>query len=154
MSFMDDLRRSLGFEENQNNRSNQNTRSSSYNNHADLSRGGSNQFYNSSGYDSNYNSYEDDFSITPEQDVYDIILSKPLDTDDMDYVFDQVVEENNTVIVDLSKLAKAQNGDFRTAGQMLSSLRKDYGAEAILLERNKNRIMILITPKRVNVIKK
>lgn len=149
MSFINDLKRSLGFEENNDSNPNSPPR---YTNHGDLTPNNPNNYNNS--YDSRFNSYEQDFTITPEPDSYDIILSKPVDSEGMDYVYNQVVEENNTVIVDLSKLAKSQNGDFRLAGQMLSSLRKDYGAEAILLERNHDKIMILITPNRVNIVKK
>ena len=156
MSFVDDLKRSLGFEGSQNQQNNVRT------NPNDLSYGarsspqynsgsnGVNQFYNYT----NYNSYDDDFSITPEQSLYEIILIKPEDTDDMDYVFDQVCEENNPVIIDLSRLIKNNRGNFRIAGEMLKSLRKDYNAQAILLNKSSDKTLILITPEKVNVVKK
>ena len=72
----------------------------------------------------------------------------------MDYVFDQVCEENNPVIINLSRLIKNNRGDFRIAGEMLKSLRKDYNAQAILLNKSSDKTLILITPEKVNVVKK
>ena len=94
----------------------------------------------------------DDFTISPEQSFYEIILIKPKSMDDMDYVFDQIVEEKNPVILDLTFLQKKGINEFRQAGERLKILREQYKAEAILLSQVKN--LIIVTPARVKLVKK
>ena len=97
MGFTDALKRSLGFEEDtslhnkqQNNYRRPSTPSSDFrrsnNNASDLSS----------------HSYYDDVSISPEQSFYEIMLIRPKTIDDINYVVDQVLEESNPVILDLS----------------------------------------------------
>ena len=64
MSFTDNLKKSLGFEEDPYGMS-----------------------YSDDGFDDSF--LDDDFTISPEQSFYEIILIKPQSIDDMDYVFDQ-----------------------------------------------------------------
>lgn len=98
--------------------------------------------------------YLDDFTISPEQPFYEIILIKPKSMDDMDYVFDQIVEETNPVILDLSFLQKKGINEYRQAGERLKILREQYKAEAILLSQSNDKNLIIITPKRVKLVKK
>ena len=128
MSFTDNLKKSLGFEED--------------------------NFGSAYGIsDYGEESFEDEFlSISPEQTFYEIILIRPKSVDDMDYVFDQVVEENNPVIIDLKFLEKQSNKDFRQAGEILKLLRQQYGAEAILLSQTEDKNLIIITPNRVKLV--
>ena len=93
MSFTDNLKKSLGFEEDPYGIP-----------------------YSDDGFDDSF--LDDDFTISPEQSFYEIILIKPQSIDDMDYVFDQVVEENNPVILDLIHLEKQGVAEFRKAGEM------------------------------------
>ena len=130
MSFTDNLKKSLGFEED--------------------------NFGSAYGIsDYGEESFEDEFlSISPEQTFYEIILIRPKSVDDMDYVFDQVVEENNPVIIDLKFLEKQSNKDFRQAGEILKLLIQQYGAEAILLSQTEDKNLIIITPNRVKLVRK
>ena len=126
MSFTDNLKKSLGFEED--------------------------NFGSAYGI-SDYG--EDEFmTISPEQTFYEIILIRPKSVDDMDYVFDKIVEENNPVILDLKFLEKQSNRDFRQAGEILKLLRNQYGAEAILLSQTDDKNLIIVTPARVKLVRK
>ena len=83
MSFTDNLKKSLGFEEDD------------FGSAYGISDYGEDEFF------------EEEFtSISPEQTFYEIVLIRPKSVDDMDYIFDQIVEENNPVILDLKFLEK------------------------------------------------
>ena len=130
MSFADNLKKSLGFEED------------NFGSAYGISDYGEDEF-------------EDEFmTISPEQTFYEIILIRPKSVDDMDYVFDQIVEENNPVILDLKFLEKQSNRDFRQAGEILKLLRNQYGAEAILLSQTDDKNLIIVTPARVKLVRK
>ena len=130
MSFTDNLKKSLGFEED------------NFGSAYGISDYGEEEF-------------EDEFmTISPEQTFYEIILIRPKSVDDMDYVFDQIVEENNPVILDLKFLEKQSNRDFRQAGEILKLLRNQYGAEAILLSQTDDKNLIIVTPARVKLVRK
>ncbi|WP_409200704.1 cell division protein SepF [Methanobrevibacter sp. DSM 116169] len=131
MSFTDTLKRSLGFEESLDNKKN-----------------------NNFGNDFRRDFSSENYTIFPEQSFYEIILIRPKSSDDMDYVVDQVVEENNPVILDLSFLEKKSPRDFRMAGNKLKYIRENHGAEAFLLAQCKNKNLIIVSPKRVNLMKK
>ena len=99
--------------------------------------------------------FEDEFTtISPEQTFYEIVLIRPKSVDDMDYIFDQIVEENNPVILDLKFLEKQSEKDFRQAGEILKLLRHQYGAEAILLSQTEDKNLIIVTPSRVKLVRK
>ena len=133
MSFTDNLKKSLGFEED--------NFGSAY---------GIGEYGEDFGFDE-----EDEFtSISPEQTFYEIILIRPKSVDDMDYVFDQIVEENNPVILDLKFLEKQGQREFRQAGEILKLLRGQYGAEAILLSQSEDKNLIIVTPSRVKLVRK
>ena len=131
MSFTDNLKKSLGFEEDD------------FGSAYGISDYGEDEFF------------EDEFTtISPEQTFYEIVLIRPKSVDDMDYIFDQIVEENNPVILDLKFLEKQSNKDFRQAGEILKLLRHQYGAEAILLSQTEDKNLIIVTPSRVKLVRK
>ena len=124
MSFTDNLKKSLGFEEDD------------FGSAYGISDYGEDEFF------------EEEFTtISPEQTFYEIVLIRPKSVDDMDYIFDQIVEENNPVILDLKFLEKQSEKDFRL-------LRHQYGAEAILLSQAEDKNLIIVTPSRVKLVRK
>ena len=98
----------------------------------------------------------DDFDdvIIPEQSFYEIVLIRPKTIDDINYVVDQVVEEKNPVILDLSFLEKESAPNFKLAGDKIKQMRARYDAEALLLARTEEKNLIIISPKKVKVINK
>ena len=149
MGFTDALKRSLGFEEDtslhnkqQNNYRRPSTPSiyfrMSNNNASDLSS----------------HSYYDDVSISPEQSFYEIMLIRPKTIDDINYVVDQVLEESNPVILDLSFLEKESPANFKLAGEKIKQMRSNYGAEALLLSRCNDKNLIIRAPKGVSLVRK
>ena len=131
MSFTDNLKKSLGFEEDD------------FGSAYGISDYGEDEFF------------EEEFtSISPEQTFYEIVLIRPKSVDDMDYIFDQIVEENNPVILDLKFLEKQSQKDFRQAGEILKILRHQYGSEAILLSQAEDKNLIIVTPSRVKLVRK
>jgi SepF-like predicted cell division protein (DUF552 family) len=131
MSFTDNLKKSLGFEEDD------------FGTAYGISDYGEEDFF------------EDEFTtISPEQTFYEIVLIRPKSVDDMDYIFDQIVEENNPVILDLKFLEKQGEREFRQAGEILKLLRSQYGAEAILLSQAEDKNLIIVTPSRVKLVRK
>jgi len=96
----------------------------------------------------------DDFVITPEQSFYEIVLIRPKTIDDINYIVDQVIEEKNPVIIDLSFLEKESAPNFKLAGDKIKQMRARYGAQALLLSRSEEKNLIIISPKKVKVINK
>ncbi len=91
-------------------------------------------------------------TIIPEQSFYEIIMIRPKSMDDMDYIFDQIVEENNPVIVDLGYLENQGNELFQMAGEKIKILRQEYKAESILFCKNSGKNIIIIAPSRIKLI--
>ena len=100
-----------------------------------------------------YDDY-DDYVIVPEQSFYESILIRPKTIDDINYVVDQIIEEKNPVILDLSFLERESPANFKLAGDKIRQMRANYGAEALLLARNDDKNLIIISPKKVNLINK
>ncbi len=96
----------------------------------------------------------DDFVIIPEQSFYEIVLIRPKSIDDINYIVDQVIEEKNPVIVDLSFLEKESAPNFKLAGDKIKQMRSRYGVQALLLSRSEEKNLIIISPKKVKVINK
>ena len=96
----------------------------------------------------------DDFVIVPEQSFYEIVLIRPKTIDDINYVVDQVIEEKNPVILDLSFLEKESAPNFKLAGDKIKQMRARYGAQALLLSRTEDKNLIIISPKKVKIINK
>lgn len=177
MSFTDTLKRSLGFEETESANTNLDSRSneSALDN---LSRMINNLTKTENGTDStqqhptqqngsqqrqtpNYNPnpkpeqvYDDYEVITPEQSFYEIVLIRPKTIDDINYVVDQVLEENNPVILDLSFLERESAANFKLAGEKIKQMRARYGVQALLLARTDDKDLIIVSPKKVKVINK
>jgi SepF-like predicted cell division protein (DUF552 family) len=98
-----------------------------------------------------YDEYE---VITPEQSFYEIVLIRPKTIDDINYVVDQVIEENNPVILDLSFLERESAANFKLAGDKIKQMRSIYGVQALLLARTDDKDLIIVSPKKVRVINK
>ena len=98
-----------------------------------------------------YDEYE---VITPEQSFYEIILIRPKTIDDINYVVDQVLEEKNPVILDLSFLERESAANFKLAGEKIKQMRTRYGAQALLLARTDDKDLIIVSPKKVRLINK
>lgn len=131
MSFTDALKRSLGFEENLDDKRN-----------------------NDFAHEFREDYFREDISISPEQSFYEIVLIRPKSIDDINYVIDQVVEENNPVILDLSFLEKESQTNFKIAGDKIKYVREHFGAEALLLSHCNGKNLIIVSPKKVSLIKK
>ncbi|WP_407420771.1 cell division protein SepF [Methanobrevibacter sp.] len=98
--------------------------------------------------------YEDIEPIIPEQPYYEIVLIRPRTIDDINYVVDQVLEEKNPVILDLSFLENESPANFKLAGDKIKQMRSRYGAQALLLSRTSEKNLIVISPKKVKLVKK
>ncbi len=96
----------------------------------------------------------DDVVIVPEQSYYEIVLIRPKSIDDINYVVDQVLGEKNPVIVDLSFLERESAPNFKLAGDKINQMRSKYGAQALLLARSEDKNLIIISPKKVKVLNK
>jgi SepF-like predicted cell division protein (DUF552 family) len=96
----------------------------------------------------------DDYVIVPEQSYYEIVLIRPKSIDDINYIVDQVIEEKNPVIVDLSFLEKESAPNFRLAVDKINQMRLKFGAQALLLARSEDKNLIIISPEKVKVINK
>lgn len=98
--------------------------------------------------------YDDDYVIIPEQSFYEIALIRPKSIDDVNYVVDQVVEEKNPVILDLSFLERESPANFKLAGEKIKQMRARYGAQALLLARSEDKNLIIVSPKKVKLVNK
>lgn len=98
--------------------------------------------------------YDDIEPIIPEQPFYEIILIRPKTIDDINYVVDQVLEEKNPVILDLSFLENESPANFKLAGDKIKQMRARYGAQALLLSRTSEKNLIILSPKKVKLVKK
>ncbi len=128
MSFLDDVKRSLGFEE----------------------RG-----YDEGSLASDYRQgyYHDDIIISPEHSLYKIMLMRPKTLDDVNYIVDQLLNENNPIILDLSFLEKESPANFKLAGDKIKELRENYGAAALLLSQCEDKNLIIIAPSNIDLVK-
>lgn len=131
MGFSDALKRSLGFE-------------------GDLSDKKNNDF----AHEFRHEFYEETQTISPQHNDYNIILIRPRTIDDINYMIDQIIEEKNPVILDLSFLEKESPSNFKFAGNKIKELRNKHNAEAVLLTHSKNKHLIIISPQSINMIKK
>lgn len=167
MSFTDAIRKSLGFEESEGSK-NSSSGSNFMDRIKDLTKPQENynqqqprtqQQYNPKPAQDPVKPYKptpkpvyDDFEyIVPEQSLYEIILIRPKTIDDINYVVDQVIEENNPVILDLSFLEKESPANFKLAGDKIKQMRASYGAQALLLARSSEKNLIIVSPKKVEV---
>ena len=98
--------------------------------------------------------YDDIEPIIPEQSFYEIVLIRPKTIDDINYVVDQVLEEKNPVILDLSFLENESPANFKLAGEKIKQMRARYGAQALLLSRTSEKNLIILSPKKVKLLNK
>ena len=98
--------------------------------------------------------FDDVEPIIPEQSFYEIILMRPRTIDDVNYVVDQVIEEKNPVILDLSFLENESPANFKLAGDKIKQMRNQYGTQALLLSRTSEKNLIVLSPKKVKLVKK
>ena len=98
--------------------------------------------------------FDDIETIIPEQSFYEIVLIRPKTIDDINYVVDQVLEEKNPVLLDLSFLENESPANFKLAGEKIKQMRNRYGAQALLLSRSSEKNLIILSPKKVKLIKK
>ncbi len=179
MSFTDNLKRSLGFEETEINNNNNNNNENALENLSQMinnltkSEGRSNSTQqhpsnnqqrpgqpvnpnpNPSPRPSPMDDYvDDDYVIIPEQSFYEIVLIRPKTIDDINYMVDQVLEENNPVILDLSFLERESAANFKLAGDKINQMRSRYGVQALLLAKTDDKELIIVSPKKVKVINK
>ncbi|WP_296788832.1 cell division protein SepF [uncultured Methanobrevibacter sp.] len=177
MGFMDNLKRSLGYEEEELNNGNNN--SDALSNLSDMfnnlvkPKDGPNHQQQQNTYQQYrseprrtptpnprpaptpvYDDYDDDYVIIPEHSFYEIVLIRPKTIDDINYVVDQVIEENNPVILDLSFLEKESAANFKLAGDKIKQMRERYGVQALLLARTEDKDLLIVSPKKVKVINK
>ena len=94
------------------------------------------------------------YTIYPQQEYYEIILLRPRTLEDMDYIHDQIVEEENPVIMDLGLLHKQGRVTFKAAGERIKELRDKYECESILLSQDSGKYLFILSPKRVKIQKK
>lgn len=97
---------------------------------------------------------DDDFVITPEQSFYEIVLIRPKTIDDINYVVDQVLEENNPVILDLSFLERESAANYKLAADKINQMRSRYKVQALLLAKTEDKELIIVSPKKVKVVNK
>ena len=129
MSFLDDVKRSLGFEEKR------------------YDEGSLASDYRQAYYD------DDDIIISPEHSLYKIMLMRPKTLDDVNYIVDQLLNENNPIILDLSFLEKESPANFKLAGDKIKELRENYGAAALLLSQCEDKNLIIIAPSNIDLVK-
>ena len=160
MSFTDDIKRSLGFEESEKDprdgpnifdRVKEFTETQFNNKGKNNSQYPYNQTPKPAQRPQQKPVYDDFEYIVPEQALYEIVLIRPKTIDDINYVVDQVIEENNPVILDLSFLEKESPANFKLAGDKIKQMRAHYGAQALLLARSSEKNLIIVSPKKVTV---
>lgn len=159
MSFTDTLKKSLGFEENGSGekKDKEGFNLTDFINNFTRSYNSNPQPQNNVSQDipkTEYEYYEEDYVITPEQSFYEVILIRPKTIDDINYVVDQIIEEKNPVILDLSFLEKESPANFKLAGDKIKQMRARYGAQALLLSRSEEKNLIILSPKKVRLVNK
>ena len=151
MNLMDTIKKSLGFEINEEESRQQYRSNSGYSSPNRGPRQNPN-------FNNNATSPRPDFDdiepIIPEQPYYEIVLIRPRTIDDINYVVDQVIEEKNPVILDLSFLESESSANFKLAGDKIKQMRTRYGAQALLLSRTSEKNLIILSPKKVKLVKK
>ena len=151
MNLVDTIKKSLGFEIPEESR--QQYRSNAGN--SSPNRGPrQNPNFNNNARTSPRPDFDDVEPIIPEQPYYEIVLIRPRTIDDINYVVDQVMEEKNPVILDLSFLESESPANFKLAGDKIKQMRARYGAQALLLSRTSEKNLIILSPKKVKLVKK
>lgn len=95
---------------------------------------------------------EQETIIVPEHSLYEIILMKAKNLDDMEDALNQIIDEKNPIIMDMSEL-EIKPEEFKLAGEKLKQFRQNIGGEAILICKNGKEV-IIITPPEIKLIRK
>lgn len=90
--------------------------------------------------------------IVPEHSFYEIILMKANDIPDVEDALNQIKEEKNPIILDMSFI-EGNADDFKLVGEKLKEFRDTIGGEAILLCKNGKNVVI-ITPPEIKLVRK
>ena len=150
MNFMDNIKKSLGFEVDEEYR----PQNRNVNPNRQTPRQNPNFGRKPSPTPSPRPKFDDIEPIVPEQPFYEIVLIRPRTIDDINYVVDQVLEEKNPVLLDLSFLENESPANFKLAGEKIKQMRARYGAQALLLSRSSEKNLIILSPKKVKLVKK
>ncbi|WP_407430774.1 cell division protein SepF [Methanobrevibacter sp.] len=150
MNYIDIVKKSLGFEVDEDSRPQRNVSP----NRSYSSRPSPRQNPNYGASQSSRPDFDDIEPIIPESSFYEIVLIRPKTIDDINYVVDQILEEKNPVILDLSFLESESPANFKLAGDKIKQMRARYGAQALLLSRNSEKNLIILSPKKVKLVKK
>ena len=155
MNFMDTVKKSLGFEiEEESRPKTRNTNPNYGSTTRQAPRQNPNYGRSPNPNPSPRPSFDDIEPIIPEQPFYEIVLIRPKTIDDINYVVDQVIEEKNPVLLDLSFLENESPANFKLAGEKIKQMRARYGAQALLLSRSSEKNLIILSPRKVKLIKK
>ncbi|WP_407416515.1 cell division protein SepF [Methanobrevibacter sp.] len=150
MNYVDVIKKSLGFEiDEDSRRSRSNNANRGYTNRPTPRQNPQYGTKQPSGQD-----FDDIEPIIPESSFYEIVLIRPKTIDDINYVVDQILEEKNPVILDLSFLESESPANFKLAGDKIKQMRARYGAQALLLSRNSEKNLIILAPRKVKLVKK
>lgn len=152
MNFMDTIKKSLGFEIDEDYSRPQNRNTNPNMNFSNFRNPRQNPNFGSS--PRPRPDFDDIEPIIPEQSFYEIVLIRPKTIDDINYVVDQVLEEKNPVLLDLSFLENESPANFKLAGEKIKQMRSRYGAQALLLSRTSEKNLIILSPKKVKLVKK
>ncbi|WP_296887267.1 cell division protein SepF [uncultured Methanobrevibacter sp.] len=150
MNYIDIVKKSLGFEVDEDSRHQRNVSP----NRSYSSRPSPRQNPNYGSSQPSRPDFDDIEPIIPESSFYEIVLIRPKTIDDINYVVDQILEEKNPVILDLSFLESESPANFKLAGDKIKQMRARYGAQALLLSRNSEKNLIILSPKKVKLVKK
>lgn len=153
MDFIDLVKKSLGFEVDETAKSNKSGwNSNTSRNHSNNRYSGQNSGF---GYQTQSRPKFDDVqTIIPDQSFYEIILLKPRTLDDINYMIDQVLEEKNPVILDLSFLENQSPANFKLAGDKIKQMRTRYNCQTLLLSHTDDKNLIIVSPRKVRLVKK
>jgi SepF-like predicted cell division protein (DUF552 family) len=90
--------------------------------------------------------------IVPEHSFYEIILMKANNIPDIEDALNQIKEEKNPIILDMSFIEESPDV-FKLVGEKLKEFRDTVGGEAILLCKNGKNVVI-ITPPEIKLVRK
>lgn len=155
MDFIDLIKKSLGFEVDET----KNSSKSNWNNSNNNRRNPSNDRYSNPNPNFGYQTrskpkFDNVQTIIPDQSFYEIILLKPRTLDDINYMVDQVLEEKNPVILDLSFLENQSPANFKLAGDKIKQMRARYNSQTLLLSHTDDKNLVIISPRKVKLVKK
>ncbi len=155
MDFIDLIKKSLGFEDDET----KNSSKSNWNNSNNNRRNPSNDRYSNPNPNFGYQTrskpkFDNVQTIIPDQSFYEIILLKPRTLDDINYMVDQVLEEKNPVILDLSFLENQSPANFKLAGDKIKQMRARYNSQTLLLSHTDDKNLVIISPRKVKLVKK